>query len=282
VQPIYIDDPAWQMIFPHRVTPFQDEWLFGLLLRCDKVNFWGSGTTLTYWLRSTRGQCRPAMSNFAVGTSFHMGFLAQLLGLSEEVLLATTYYRELAYLYSTIQPSIRYLMVDMHPRCCPICIAQSRLMRRTFILPQITACPLHRVVLLSRCPCGGPLRSQTMLEEPFVCGSCNTGWEDFPQIPAGEDLLLFEEKHLRCYEFLLSQGTPTHLECARRLILQKAREKKVSIVRHYDQFRGTRIFYSDATNLEKLSLSFLIDVLVALDISPEDIVAAVNVGDTRD
>ena len=35
---IYISDPEWQETFPHWVAPLQDEWLAGLLLRCDEVN----------------------------------------------------------------------------------------------------------------------------------------------------------------------------------------------------------------------------------------------------
>jgi hypothetical protein len=43
MQPVLLDDPAWQTTFPHRVTPLHEEWLAGLLLRCDEVNHWASG-----------------------------------------------------------------------------------------------------------------------------------------------------------------------------------------------------------------------------------------------
>jgi TniQ len=290
MQPIFLDDPAWLSTFPHLVAPLPDEWLYGLLLRCDELNAWGSEATLMYWLRSTRGRYGTAMSNFAVGTFFHMGFLARLLGLSERDLFATTYYLELAHLYNTVQPFFQQLMLQLQFQCCPICLTQRRLMRRAFTLPQITACPVHRVMLLKQCPCGRSLRSWTRLETPFICGSCNTNWEDFPHIAVQEGQCLFEERCLTYYEFFFSQGTPTHLECARYLILKRARERRVSTVRHnYDRRGFTRMFYFDLgretgprNNLEKLLLCHLIDLLVALDISPEDIMMGVNAGDKFD
>src|SRR5712691_6440764 len=45
-----MDTPAWQQTLPRRVTPFPDEWLPGLLLRCDEVNHWESRATLAYLL----------------------------------------------------------------------------------------------------------------------------------------------------------------------------------------------------------------------------------------
>jgi hypothetical protein len=54
MQTIYISDPEWQETFPHRVAPLPDEWLPGLLLRCDEVNDWDSGKTLMHLRRSTK------------------------------------------------------------------------------------------------------------------------------------------------------------------------------------------------------------------------------------
>ena len=46
MQPVSITDPAWRTTFPLVVAPLAEEWLAGLLLRCDEVNRWDSGTTL--------------------------------------------------------------------------------------------------------------------------------------------------------------------------------------------------------------------------------------------
>ncbi len=48
---IPLADPAWRTTFPHLVAPLPNEWIAGLLLRCDEANFWGSGTTLGHILR---------------------------------------------------------------------------------------------------------------------------------------------------------------------------------------------------------------------------------------
>src|SRR5437660_10366784 len=48
---IHISDPVWQRTFPHLVAPLRNEWLAGLLLRCDEMNLWRSGTTVTHLLR---------------------------------------------------------------------------------------------------------------------------------------------------------------------------------------------------------------------------------------
>jgi hypothetical protein len=52
MQPVYITDPAWRTTFQHLVAPLPNEWLLGLLLRCDEVNDWNSGTTFTLFRHS--------------------------------------------------------------------------------------------------------------------------------------------------------------------------------------------------------------------------------------
>src|ERR1700730_8706215 len=99
MQPVYITDPAWQTTFPRLVAPLPEEWLPGLLLRCDEVNRWGSGTTFFDLLRSIRPRPRKLRThtpNLTVLSSFDPDSLAQLLALSRDILLATTYEVELA------------------------------------------------------------------------------------------------------------------------------------------------------------------------------------------
>ena len=48
MQPLSLGDPDWFATFPHRVSPIADEWLPGLLLRCDEANDWTSGTTFRH------------------------------------------------------------------------------------------------------------------------------------------------------------------------------------------------------------------------------------------
>ena len=53
MQTLSLGDPHWFTTFPRRVAPLPDEWLAGLLLRCDETNHWESGETFRYLLRST-------------------------------------------------------------------------------------------------------------------------------------------------------------------------------------------------------------------------------------
>ena len=43
MQPIFLDDPAWQTTFPHLVTPLYEEWLAGRvsLSSCDEAEHIG-------------------------------------------------------------------------------------------------------------------------------------------------------------------------------------------------------------------------------------------------
>lgn len=50
---IFLNEPSWNWTFPRRVTPLADEWLSGLLLRCDEMNHWPSGATSAYLLRNS-------------------------------------------------------------------------------------------------------------------------------------------------------------------------------------------------------------------------------------
>lgn len=52
MQTVQIADPTRETTFPHRVLPRPEEWLAGVVLRCDEANGWDSGTTITYLLRS--------------------------------------------------------------------------------------------------------------------------------------------------------------------------------------------------------------------------------------
>jgi len=90
MQMVSLDDPAWLTSFPHRVEPGDDEWFPGLLLRCDEVNHWGSGTTLRYLQASTRQQRFGPRSHMIVVPFPLRQMLAHVVRLPQERILATT------------------------------------------------------------------------------------------------------------------------------------------------------------------------------------------------
>jgi hypothetical protein len=86
---IHISDPAWKTTFPFLVEPRENEWLTGLLLHCDEVNHWGSGTTLTHILRLSEKPVKSQMS-LIVPSGMQLDYLAQALDVPIPALLATT------------------------------------------------------------------------------------------------------------------------------------------------------------------------------------------------
>jgi hypothetical protein len=152
MQPIRITDPAWYTTFPHLVAPRENEWITGLLLRCDEVNHWDSGATLTYLLEPTNK--RHLKGGVGLLKEEHLEKLADALAVPVSAILATTYQAELAYLYGGVSqnPGISTTPVPFH--ICPMCLGEDRMLRRLSTLPDITHCPLHGLSLVERCQRG--------------------------------------------------------------------------------------------------------------------------------
>src|SRR5260370_38227072 len=114
---IHISDPAWRTTFPYLVAPLPNEWLAGVLLRCDERNFWGSGTTLKYVLRP--GSKQSAMNELSsiVPTVIDLEKLAQVLFVPVSRIFATTYRAELACLYGNDQPHAKLLSSSFTFHC---------------------------------------------------------------------------------------------------------------------------------------------------------------------
>lgn len=212
------------MTFPHRVTPLPDEWLPGLLLRCDEVNHWESRTTLTHLLSpgpEKFHRCwRTETPNLIViqPSALNLDSLAQVLALPVSTLLATTYHTELARLYGESRLHPKLLNATYSFRLCPACLAETRLLRRTLTLPHITHCPYHLLTLQTQCQCGAPFHLFHPQGHPFTCYICGLDWAALPWIEADVSALALEQKWLVWYGFFFSQGTSTIMREARRLI----------------------------------------------------------------
>src|SRR6266699_5112294 len=101
MQPVYIPDTAWRTTFPRLVAPLAAEWLAGLLLRCDDVNHWGSGTTLLHLRYTTDAYPERYNPNLIVPATFKFDRLAQVLGIpNKDDLIITTYLSELSRCYA--------------------------------------------------------------------------------------------------------------------------------------------------------------------------------------
>ena len=246
----------------HRVTPLPDEWLPGLLLRCDEAKHWGSATTFSQLLHpqheSSHHKLLTEMSQLVVPSMLRLDRLAELLAVSLRAIVATTYQSELVRIFSSSQSPSQHLGLSHSFRLCPECIAQHRMLSRTLVLLNITCCLEHQVMLQDRCTCGAALQVFHRRAQPFTCYKCGLHWEKLAHRPADPSRMELEQKYLSLYEFFFTRGTPALLASARQLLLDDAKEKQEKVMTHDFIEKGS-------------SLSMLIYLLVNGNYSPRDV-----------
>jgi hypothetical protein len=264
---IAFDDSNWLATFPHRVMPLSNEWLPGLLLRCDEINHWTSGTSLMLSLHPLGLE----ISSFIVASVLNINNLARLLAVPEKVLMKTTYHSELALLYKTHKLRGKHLSEYVKFRFCPQCLEEARLLSRTLMLPQITCCLKHGVVLCHKCLCEAAACFYSTGKRPFTCHACGLHWARYPCVFAQQGRIAVEKKYLELYDFFLSRGTRLMLEHALLLIdAQLMRMHGEDFF--YSYAPANRGFWSEGPpDVEKIPLSVLISVLVSFNLTISDI-----------
>jgi hypothetical protein len=282
-------EPGWVSTFPHVAAPQPDEWLAGLLLRCDEMNHRESGTTWRYLLRATTHPGFGPGSSFIVVPEAMLDALAQLLMVAREHLLATTYACELARLYPQTHPHAGHLLgprrgVSIPPllerssgnrahatvvgfHICPICIEQARLLRRTVLLPHLKYCPTHHVAFHTHCPCGCPLILFSRRKRAFGCFTCGLDWAHFPHIQPAPDEVRLEQDLWTLYELFLVQGTEELKASAMSLVRQYVKTHQPLALK----LVSGRTLFGLTADLDQLSLGYVVDLLVSIGISPKDI-----------
>ncbi len=291
---IQIADPAWETSFPHRVEPRPEEWLGGIFLRCDEVNGWDSGTTMTTFVRVLHlDKTARSMSLVLPPASMDLRPLAGWLAVSEQSLLATTYRAELSRLYETPHPHPQLFSAGIGVHFCPACMAEGRMLRRSFLLPHVRCCSRHQLRLQGVCACSRslvpPKTGFSILDslakvsyeagvlqkwfspgsQPFTCRACGLDWAHFPCVEADPKLLVRELAILAWYDFFFSKGTLHALNQAVQMVrrpLEQRPSKSIKLL----SGRLSRVTFSTA---EKTSLGRLVEVLVSLRLSPEMIEA---------
>lgn len=265
---IYLSDPAWKTTFPFLVEPREDEWLTGLLLHCDEVNHWGSGTTLTHICRMNEKTAK-SNSTLIVPSGLELSVLADQLSVPLESIVATTYQRELARIYGVADPHALLLSTSFSFRLCPACVAEERLLTRTLVLPHITICPRHQILLVNTCLCGTALRPFHWRALPFRCFKCGLSWADLPQKEVDQRRIEIEEQLLSYYQFFWMYGTPEVLESTQRLVYDSVVEKgeiRAPLSDHVSQKGAHGRSYRRTA-----SLGYLVHLVWQLDLTPGDI-----------
>jgi hypothetical protein len=187
--------------------------------------------------------------------------LSSLLAVAASQLVTTTYQTELARLYAPASPHAAKLRSSGAFHLCPVYIAQTRLLRRILVLPQIRCCPTHQVVYQQTCQCGRELHLFDRQSRPFACLGCGLGWEQLPRVPAEPERLTAERMVLSCYELFFSQGTPEML--ARAVLAVRDRLKKSRV--HQVKLLDGRVKQVEHYELTKASLGYLVELLTSLN-----------------
>ena len=209
-----------------------DEWFAGLLLRCDEVNHWASGTTFTL-LKQVSSPKRPILlPHLSVPSDHQVEFLAERLALPVQKICKTTYLPDLARCYGIPQPLPGDLMPSLTFRICPACLAENRLLKRTLALLYVLYCPWHEVLLLSTCQCGTPLHLFDPEALPFTCRACGRDWADLPTVSPTPERIAVTRQLLSCYERFLSWGNPSLVNTALHAIYD-AWEEEIIRMRKY-------------------------------------------------
>src|SRR5260370_21742416 len=189
---ILLADPAWKTTFPFLVETRENEWLTGLLLHCDEVNHWGSGTTLTH-ICHLNEKTAKSTSTLIVPSGLSLDALADALAVPHESIVATTYQAELARIYGVADPHALLLSTSFSFPLCPACVAEDRLLTRTLVLPHITICPQHQIVLVNICLCVTALRPFHWRALPFRCFKCALDWPELPRKNASQRLFTLDD-----------------------------------------------------------------------------------------
>ncbi len=237
---IAFGDPHWQATFPRRITPLYEEWFAGLLLRCDEVNHWASGTTWNY-LKQVGGPVRsPILPYLSVPTHQQVEFIAELLALPPQDIRHTTYLPELTRYYGLLHPLPGDLRPSLTFRVCPACLAKDRFLKRTLALLYVLYCPWHEVTLVSTCQCGAPLRLFDPEARPFTCRVCGRDWAELPSVSPSPERIAVTRQILSCYEYFYYRGNPPLMKRALHAVVNAwqdeiIRERKFPPRRSGDQ-----------------------------------------------
>lgn len=269
MQSISVHESTWSTTFPRLVKPPLNEWFPGLLSRCDEINGWSSGTTLAHLLRSISSSPLRGKPTWIVVPTSVLALLAQFLALPLDTLVATTYNAELARLYSTTSPHFSYLGRSFRFHLCPACIAEKHQLKRIIALPHITCCPFHHIQLVETCRCGTMLHIFHKQALPFTCHYCGLHWTNLSRLVADPECLSNEHKLLLHYEFFFTNGTPTLLTKALQLVRDSVKRKRTPWVKCPDGSAK----YVECYDKKRVSLGFLVELLVGLDLTPHDIMS---------
>ncbi len=221
--------------------------------------------------RNPRKMARFCLEKFCVGAISLLGSFSWLHRLRSSKQAKNLFVRNVK-LYSAddtlLEKSIgnraNATVVGFH--ICPICLAQARLLRRAALLPLLKYCPTHHVAFHTHCTCGCPLILFSRRKQPFRCFTCGLDWAQLPHLRPSPDEVRLECDLWTLYEFFLVEGTDELKASALSLVRQYLKTHQPLALKLVS---GRTL--SLTSNLDQLSLGYVIDLLVSIGIAPKDI-----------
>jgi len=220
---VALSDPRWSATVPHLVVPLPDEWLPGLLLRCDAANGWSAGTTVI--LAESGGGNRHLLScyrptGFSLTARTNVLKIAELIAQPVAAIVETTFSAVLQDLLPGVsrhKPGAYGLAAVADWRICPDCIAERQFLGRAVALPLIDHCPSHGTAFVSQCPCGAAIAPFKEHSRPFSCHTCGRLWATFPRsAPSAADRYRGEQVW-NIYTCFITSRDPSLIPIAHRL-----------------------------------------------------------------
>jgi hypothetical protein len=261
------DDPRWRSTVPHLVTPLGDEWLVGLVLRCDLANGWPAGTTARGLRRSPTSLniLDKTLGAFATGRALDLSRLAERLALPLTALRGATFEAGLEKLRASGQPTPRRLTLARPFRVCPACIAERRFVARGHVLPLVYSCREHGLWLESTCRCGARLRPFHKAA-PFTCPVCSAGWWELPIRSADDATVALDARLSRLYRFFLERGTADSIRHAMQAVLAEMAGRGL---KRLPPIPREAALPSTLWDQASVSLTRVVGALAALGLPPE-------------
>jgi excisionase family DNA binding protein len=189
--------------------PHTDESFAGYLLRLTERNHYDNLSWILRLINITRN---PAL---AINRSFDLSRLKALTGVSEDKLGGLLYpsVKRGSKLYDYVvfdTPLPPYMIRLRYPKLCPGCLRESPYARKVWEIAALTACPIHKNLLLDECPhC--KKRISWSRESVSKC-KCSFDWRAYVPPPIGESEVSVATRIFGLCNLSTGENTPTETE----------------------------------------------------------------------
>lgn len=184
-----------------RPSPLLDESFMGYVLRLTELNWLDTPS----WILQKAGIRSYLRSNlsFAFDDSLRLSSFTKLTDVEESDLKALLYspastkQRRMGDYRIFGAPVPQYMIRLRYPKVCTLCLRDARYARKIWDLSPVTACPIHRCLLLDECPACGKRLSWCRCK--ISCCRCEFDWREVPLLPVDDsELKVVGHIHLLC------------------------------------------------------------------------------------